>query len=95
MDALPVMTPYMSPTPAILLDALLYGLGNVIHIVPVAESDDVVARLKLGRRPVLYLDVGCSTDEQCSAVIDALRALTLGPEEAESAKWVRHLRLVS
>ena len=74
--------------------ALLRSL-RVLLTVSVQPLPLVVARLDTTATPwVLYLDSDSSDQDQCWAMIDVLRVLTLGLPAAESAVHAPPLRLV-
>lgn len=85
--------PMTSSRPA-LADALLSSL-RVLLTVSFQPLDLVVARLDTTSTPwVLYLDSGSPVQDQCWAMIDVLRVLTIGVPSAESAVHAPLLRLV-
>lgn len=84
------MTP-RSPLAAVALEEGLAVLADVRH----ARLDGDVARLTLGRRPTVWVNLDSTPDARCWALLDVLRALVLGPEYALDARNVRHLRPVS
>jgi hypothetical protein len=74
--------------------ALLRSL-RVLLTVTVRPLAHVVARLDTTSTPwVLDLDSDSSDQDQCWAMVDVLRVLTLGPPSARSAVPVPLLRLV-
>lgn len=74
--------------------ALLRSL-RVLLTVSVRPLAHAVARLDTTTTPwVLYLDSDSSDQDQCWAMVDVLRVLTLGPLAAEAAVHVPLLRLV-
>lgn len=74
--------------------ALLRSL-RVLLTVTVRPLAHVVARLDTTSTPwVLDLDSDSSDQDQCWAMVDVLRVLTLGPPAARSAVPVPLLRLV-
>lgn len=74
---------------------LLMQCVSVLAHVDDAAPPGCVARLDLGKVPVLHLDVTSPAEDQCWALAGALRALTCGPEQATGARRPRHLCLVS
>jgi hypothetical protein len=74
--------------------ALLRSL-RVLLTVSVRPLALVVARLDTTTTPwVLHLDSDSSDQDQCWAMTDVLRVLTLGPPAAEAAVHAPLLRLV-
>ena len=73
---------------------LLGGLSDIVQ-VSYRPLRDAVARLdSRSDGSVLYLDPDSSTEDQCWAMLDALRVLILGVGAAESATPAARLRLV-
>lgn len=82
------------PRSPLAVQALLDALSVLADVQEVC-TPGTVARLTIGpQRPTLWLSVDSPPEAQCWALLDVLRALTLGPEHAESARVVRRLRPV-
>lgn len=80
-----------SPLAAAALEEGLAVLADVRHV----RLDGDVARLTLGRRPVVWVNPDSPIEHRCSALFDVLRMLVFGPEHALDARRVPHLRPVS
>lgn len=83
-------------TTTLALQVLLIGLSRMVDIryVPMA---DAVARLEShdDGRAILYLDQDSSAADLSWALLDALRAVTDGPDAALDGVRVARLRAVS
>jgi hypothetical protein len=84
----------MAISTAATADALVRGLRTILTVSFVPLSDSV-ARLDTTSRPwTLHLDSDSPVQDQCWAMIDVLRVLTLGVRAAEWATPTPRLRLV-
>lgn len=86
----------MTPVPrSPLADLVLLDALSAFADVREVQMPGTVARLTVGLRPVLWINIDSSFEARCWALLDALRVLTLGPEHAQGGHAVRHLYSVS
>lgn len=80
-----------------ILAVLVAEVRTRMDVVParIAQTSGQVVQVRLGRRPVIYLDTECAPIDQAWGIIQAARVVELGPENVPSARRVRHLRSVS